>query len=53
MSGAFPKGGVTVHGHILRLEHEKEWSPEVVNLEGTSTVWDYPFETDVDAYSEF
>ena len=53
MSGTFTRGGVTVQVHIIRLENEKEWTLEVVNSEGTSTVWDQPFENDVDAYSAF
>jgi hypothetical protein len=53
MSGAFTKEGVTGQVHIIRLQIDKEWTLEVVNSEGTSTVWDQPFENDVDAYSAF
>jgi hypothetical protein len=53
LSGDFTKDGVTVEVHIVRLEHEKEWTLEVVNSSGTSIVWDDPFETDEQAYSEF
>jgi hypothetical protein len=47
------KDGHTVEINIFRLEHEAFWSLEVVNAEGTSTVWDELFATDSDAYTEF
>lgn len=53
LSGDFTKDGVTVDVHILRLEHEKSWTLEVVNSSGTSIVWDDPFESDEQAYAEF
>ena len=31
---------VTVEVQIYRLEHDSQWTLEVVNGEGTSTVWD-------------
>jgi hypothetical protein len=34
------KDGVIVEVSILRLEHETEWSLEVVNSANTSIVWD-------------
>ena len=46
------KDGVTVEVSIIRLEHESEWSLEVVNSAGTSIVWDHQFATDEDAYAE-
>jgi hypothetical protein len=50
--GDFVKGDVTVEVHIVRLEHEKKWTLEVVNSSGTSIVWDDPFESDEQAYAE-
>jgi hypothetical protein len=49
---------VTWNGHkleleIYRLEDESGWTLEVVNAEGTSTVWDDTFETDAAAEAEF
>ena len=43
---------VTVQLCIYRLENTK-WTLEVVDAEGTSTVWDDEFETDDAAYAEF
>ena len=47
----------TVEGHefkikIYRLEHEPKWSLEVVDEDGTSTVWDDLFDTDQAALVE-
>ena len=53
LSGSFTKGQLTVQVHIIRLEDEREWSLEVVNSDGMSTVWDELFENDADAYAEF
>jgi hypothetical protein len=38
---------------IIRLEHETQWSLEVVNSAATSIVWDELFATDEEAYAEF
>ena len=46
------KDVVTVGLCIYRLEHTK-WTLEVVDADGTSTVWDDEFETDDAAYAEF
>jgi hypothetical protein len=48
---------MTVQDHelsieIYRLEHEPNWALEVVDEEGTSTVWDDQFETDQAALDE-
>jgi len=51
-SGYVTKDDVTVELCIYRLEHTK-WTLEVVDAEGTSTVWDDEFETDDAAYAEF
>ena len=45
--------GVTVQINIVRLEHEPQWSLEVVNDRGTSTVWDDLFDSDDEAYQAF
>ena len=45
--------GVTVDVKIYRLEHDPQWALEVVNEEGTSTVWDDLFDTDDQAYAAF
>src|SRR5438477_8216929 len=51
-SGYVTKDDVTVELCIYRLADTK-WTPEVVDAEGTSTVWDDEFETDDAAYAEF
>jgi hypothetical protein len=45
--------GVTVDVKIYRLEHEPQWAMEVIDEEGTSTVWDALFDTDDEAYEAF
>jgi hypothetical protein len=45
--------GVTVDVKIYRLEHDPQWAMEVINEEGTSTVWDALFDTDDEAYDAF
>ena len=47
------KDCVTVDVSIIRLEHETEWSLEVVNSAGTSIVWDELFAIGADACAEF
>lgn len=37
---------------IVRLEGNPDWSLEVVDHEGTSIVWQEPFETDAAALAE-
>lgn len=51
-SGFITRDGVTVELCIYRLEDTK-WTLEVVDNEGTSTVWDGEFDTDDDALVEF
>ena len=51
-SGTFTKDGVTVQLYIYRLANTR-WTLEVVDAEGTSTVWDDVFETDDEAREEF
>ncbi|MBB5712995.1 hypothetical protein [Sphingomonas xinjiangensis] len=47
------RDGVTVRVEIYRLEDRPGWALEVVNGEGTSTVWDELFETDDAADAAF
>jgi hypothetical protein len=51
-SGYVTKDDVTVELCIYRLVDTK-WTLEVVDAEGTSTVWDDEFETDDAAFAEF
>lgn len=51
-NGRFTKDGVTVEVCIYRLA-TTGWTLEVVDQEGTSTVWDDEFETDDAAHAEF
>jgi hypothetical protein len=53
LSRSVKKGGVTVEVSISRLEHETEWSLEVVNSAGTSIVWDELFPSGDEAFAEF
>ena len=53
LSRTVKKDGVTVEVSIIRLEHETEWSLEVVNRAGTSIVWDDQFASDDEAFAEF
>ena len=53
LSRKVTQDGVTVEVSIIRLEHEKEWSLEVVNAANTSIVWGELFPTDEAAYAEF
>ena len=53
LSRTVKRDGITVEVSIIRLEHETQWSLEVVNSAATSTVWDELFATDEDAYAEF
>ena len=52
-SGPFEKDGHVVHVHIIQLEGDKDWVLEVVDENGTSTVWDDKFRTDRIAWKEF
>lgn len=38
---------------IYRLEHDPQWASEVINEEGTSTVWETILHTDGEAYAAF
>jgi hypothetical protein len=45
--------GATVEVSIVRMEHENDWSLEVVNGNGTSTCWQDTFSSDIEANAEF
>jgi hypothetical protein len=45
-------GGHKLQIEIYRLEHEPQWSLEVVNEDGTSHVWDDLFDTDQSALDQ-
>jgi hypothetical protein len=53
LSRTVKKDGVTVEVSIIRLEHETEWSLEVVNSASTSIVWDDLFASDDEAFAQF
>lgn len=44
--------GSPVRIEIVRLEGNPDWSLEVVDQDGTSIVWQEPFETDTAALAE-
>jgi len=52
-NGRVTRNGMTVELCIVRLEHGEEWTLEVVSQNGTSIVWDDPFESDEAAFGEF
>lgn len=45
-------GGETLRIEIYRLEDDLGWTLEVVDRNGTSTVWDDPFDSDQQALDE-
>jgi hypothetical protein len=54
LSGELSRDGITVRVEIYRVYDDAAgWSLEVVDQEGTSTVWDSNFPTDQDACREF
>jgi uncharacterized protein len=53
LSRTVKKDGVTVEVSIIRLEHQAEWSLEVINSTATSIVWDDLFASDEEAFAEF
>lgn len=53
LSGIVTKDGITVEVNIVRMDNEADWSLEVVNSEGTSTVWEDPFASDHAALAAF
>ncbi len=52
-SGPVTRQGITVRLAIYRLDGDLQWVLEVVNENGTSTVWDELFDTDNAAYDAF
>jgi len=53
LSRAVTVQGARVEVMIYRLEHDPRWALEVVNENGTSTVWDNLFDTDEEASEAF
>jgi uncharacterized protein len=53
LGGAVTEQGITIDLSIHRLEDRPGWAMEVVNQQGTSTVWHELFETDEAAFAEF
>jgi hypothetical protein len=53
LSGPFTQENISVEVLIYRLETDEEWTLEVVDDQGTSTVWSETFETDKVAHEEF
>lgn len=52
LSQTVTRDGVTVEVCIYRGKGETGWLLEVVDQEGTSTIWDDPFDTDREALQE-
>ena len=52
LSRKFSQDGVDFRIEIYRLEHDPNWTLEVVDEDGTSTVWDDLFQTDQEALDE-
>jgi uncharacterized protein len=44
--------GATVEIHIYRGDDEETWVLEIVDQQGTSTIWDDRFESDQEALDE-
>lgn len=51
LSRIVEEDGISIEIGIYRLEHT-DWSLEILAEDGTSTVWDEPFDTDRDALAE-
>lgn len=52
LSRTITRDGVTVDVHIFRSEGDPEWTLEVVDHGGASTVWEDTFVTEQDALNE-
>ena len=52
LSRTITRDGITVDVHIFRSEGDPEWTLEVADHEGASTVWEDTFETEQDALNE-
>jgi hypothetical protein len=53
LSRTVEEDGIAVEVNIFRLENEDQWTLEVVNEVGTSTVWEDTFATDELAFEIF
>jgi len=53
LSGNMTRDGITIDVQIYKVENVPGWALEVINHNGTSTVWDDLFETDDAAHSAF
>jgi hypothetical protein len=53
LSQAFTRDGVTVQVEIYKLDDGEGWWLELVDEEGSSTVWEELFATDAAALAEF
>lgn len=52
LSGELVQGNIAIQVNIFRGDAERFWMLEVVDAEGTSTVWSERFETDQAAMDE-
>lgn len=52
LSRTITRDGITVDVHIFRSEGDPEWTLEVVEHDGASTVWEDTFATEQDALNE-
>jgi hypothetical protein len=52
LSGPFQGDGIIVDVHIYKIQGG-EWTLEVVDADGDSTVWEDSFETDEEALAQF
>jgi len=52
LSRRFTRDGIVIEILIYRLEDDPAWQLEVVDPEGTSTVWEDLFATEQDALNE-
>ena len=52
LSRTITRDGITVDVHIFRSEGDPEWTLEVVDHDGASTVWEDTFATEQDALNE-
>ena len=52
LSQTYTADGEKVEVSIYRLQHSK-WKLEVIDSQGTHTVWDDDFNSDKDAWNEF
>ncbi|KMS52634.1 hypothetical protein V474_24090 [Novosphingobium barchaimii LL02] len=53
LSKTVTRHAITVQVAIFKIGGDAGWTLEVVNAEGTSTVWEEPFDTDAAAFKAF